>query len=382
MIKQEYELTTPQKNIWNLHQYYAGTAIANLCGVVIFEHSLNDVDILRKAIRVVIHEQAALRLQLTKDDIVKQYIADDDNPKISVKTFSDKKEIDAYAERYAREPITAYEAPLYRFTVLRIKNGKTGVLAVLSHLITDAWSFSLLVGEIKSVYYRLTGNAEVDTPIAADYTSFIHSDRTYLSSERYIKDQEYWEKQYSYRPEVSSIRPESESNDNIKVKRVQTCLERSLNTKIDAFCKNDFFTPAVLFETSMLLYLAHINPNNKTVTIGIPVLNRRKRTEKKTIGMFISTMPLTIEISGQMKVKEILKAVSYSHREIFRHQRYPYTDLLRYLREKQNFEGNLYSVNKLTNKILKNSDFEWKQIDDEYIRGYWEYFREIGYWKM
>ena len=45
-----------------------------------------------------------------------------------------------------------------------------------------------------------------------------------------------------------------------------------------------------------------------------------------------------------MTVSELAQQISNEHMNIFRHQKYPYSDILASLREKQNFSGNLYDV--------------------------------------
>ena len=100
----------------------------------------------------------------------------------------------------------------------------------------------------------------------------------------------------------------------------------------------------MLFETAVFTYLSKINYENKYVTIGIPVLNRKNKKEKSTVGMFISTIPFTVEINHQEPISSFIERITDSHSRIFRHQRYPYSDILRSLRSKHQFEGNLYDA--------------------------------------
>lgn len=100
----------------------------------------------------------------------------------------------------------------------------------------------------------------------------------------------------------------------------------------------------MLFETVLMSYLYRIHPGNSSVTVGIPVLNRGNAKEKNIAGMFISTMPLTITSEEKMTAMVLAKKITSGHMEIFRHRKYPYSVILKNLREKQSFEGNLYDV--------------------------------------
>lgn len=46
------------------------------------------------------------------------------------------------------------------------------------------------------------------------------------------------------------------------------------------------------------------------------------------------------------------------------------------------YDSNIHIANDFTMWFLKKVGFEWNEIDMEYIRGYIEYFRELGYLKV
>ncbi len=177
-----------------------------------------------------------------------------------------------------------------------------------------------------------------------DYADYIQTEQDYLTSNRYQEDKCYWEEKYTGRPERSAIKIYTSDQLSIESKRMITVLPVSLKEQAEVYCKKNGVTPAVLFEGALISYLSLINPEHTSVTIGIPVLNRRNAKEKKMAGMFVSTMPLTIVIEKDMTIPDMLRQIKREHMQIFRHQKYPYTDILRTLREKQNFDGNLYDV--------------------------------------
>lgn len=58
-----YNLTTPQKNIWNLQKYYGDTAIGNQCGAIFYKEK-RDNNLIKKAIYHIINSQSGLRSQV------------------------------------------------------------------------------------------------------------------------------------------------------------------------------------------------------------------------------------------------------------------------------------------------------------------------------
>ena len=340
----KYErLTTPQQNIWNLQKYYSDTAIANQCGAVIYKEK-RDCELLKAAIQKVLDSQTGLRLRFVEEKNVYQYTADKADEKIAYLEFDSEAELNQYAQQFAQKPIGLVNQKMYEFVLVYIKeNDKTGVLVKLSHLIADAWTFSILAKEVDMAYRILSGEKDL-TLIQADYMDYIQTEEKYIKSDKYQKDRQFWQQKYNIRPEKSPIKISASSQESVAAKRVVRSLPADIENKLLRFCKENPVTPAVLFETALMIYLYRINKDIHSVTIGVPVLNRSGNKEKNTIGMFISTMPLTIEFDLKMSVSDIFKNVTKAHMELFRHEKYPYSEILKYLREKQNFSGNLYDV--------------------------------------
>ena len=336
-----FHLTTPQKNIWNLQKYYDDTSVSNLCGAI-FYNEKRDNSLLKQALCMFIRNHSGIRLCFSENDESMQYVSEKINEEIPIMTFASMEEFDRYAEKYAKESIKLTDKYLYRFMIIEVE-GKSGVLVVLSHLISDAWTFSLMANQVDAAYHNLA-EGEENVLLESDYTEYIHTEKNYLLSERYKKDKLYWEEKYATRPEKSIIKISSSNTESIEAKRITKVLSSDLEHALEVYCKSNPITPAVLFETALIIYLSRINPENKSVTIGVPVLNRSNAKEKKIAGMFVSTMPLTVNIMSDMTVEELAGQITKVHMDIFRHQKYPYADILKNLREKQNFSGNLYDV--------------------------------------
>ena len=335
-----YNLTTPQKNIWNLQKYYGDTSIGNQCGAIFYKEK-RDNDLLKRAIYQVISCQSGLRLRFVEKEEPVQYISKK-LEEIPVMSFATMDKFDNFAENFAKNSIGLNDKAMYRFVVFQVGD-RSGILAVLSHLISDAWTFSLIAGQVDEMYHNLAEGMDYDI-WQADYTEYVQTEKDYLISERYKKDKSFWENKYAAQPEKSIIKMLPAKSDSIEAKRFTKCLSEKLENKINKYCSNNQVTQAVLFETALITYLSRINAENNTITIGIPVLNRNNTKEKKIAGMFISTMPLTVQVKENMTITELAQQIGKGHMEIFRHQKYPYSDILKYLREKQNFSGNLYDV--------------------------------------
>ena len=335
-----YRLTTQQANIWNLQKYYEGTSISNLCGAIIYDES-RDLTALQQAIHTVIDNNESLRLRFSENGEAVQYLSDCDIP-IEVKVFEAESELDIYAESVARTPMLMTDSQMCFFTVFSLGN-RSGILAKLNHLIADAWSFGLLADKIEDAYHETKS-----FPSAEGYLQYINKDEEYKNSVKYRKDMLFWEEKYQICPERTSlILPESTSLSGTKAisaDRIVKQLPADISESIVAYCHNHGVSESVLFESAVLLYLYRTNPDNKSITIGLPVLNRGYLSEKRTTGMFISTIPLTVTVDADDSISIFIDKVAASQRTVFRHQRYPYEDILKNLRKVHSFTGNLYDV--------------------------------------
>jgi hypothetical protein len=247
----EYQkLTIPQKNIWNLQKYYENTAISNLCGAIFYKEK-RDSRLIQRAISQFIKNQSAMRTQFCEKDEPVQYISDELACDISFKTFSSMDEFDDFAQKFAKVPIGLTKGAMYRFLVFQIGD-TSGILVVLSHLISDAWTFGIMAKQIDDAYYKLSGNEDVSL-IEADYEDYIHSEDEYLKSARFVKDKNYWEQKYAFRPEESLIKVCPIPTKSITSNRITRILPISLEKQLDAYCNTKSVTQAVLFETALFI---------------------------------------------------------------------------------------------------------------------------------
>lgn len=359
-----FHLTTPQKNIWNLQKYYEGTAIGNQCGTIIFNEERN-IALLQQAICQFIRSQSGIRLRFCEESEPRQYVSEEIDTTIPFLSFSCMDELDRYAECFSQTPIGLVNTQMYRFIVFQVDQ-KSGILVTLSHLISDAWTFGLMANQIDVAYRQLAEVANLlpaktaDALLKADYIDYVQFENTYLSSERYIKDKKYWEEKYSSCPEKSQIKTCAIPTQSVEAKRIIKTLPLDLKWKMEKYCKEYSVSPAVLFETALITYLSKINSESTSITIGILVLNRSNAKQKNIAGMFISTMPLTITLSENMTLAGLATQITKEHIGIFRHQKYPYSDILAFLRERQNFSGNLYDVMVSYQNAKTNTDAETK----------------------
>lgn len=332
-----YSLTTPQKNIWNLQKFYS-----DISGMLTFDKLL-DTDMLEKAVNIFVKEQNGIRLRFTeKGRDVYQYVTEYEYINIPVKLFGSIDEARDFFVSDSFTPFCMTDSPMYRFYIF-ITPEKSGVYPCFSHLISDAWTLSIFCRSVMENYSLLRdGQDIIDKNIS--YLDYVQSEEKYMNSQRFVKDNNYWNNRFISKPELIKIKPCCEESKTAKAKRITNILDKTTSSDLKNWCSDNSCSLAVLFEAAMFIYLHRINEHENEVFIGVPVLNRSTHQEKEISGMFISTMPLGVNVSDSDTIHSLCDKISYAHREMFRHQKFPYSEILKIVREKHDFYGNLYDV--------------------------------------
>ena len=199
-----YNLTSSQQNIWNLQKYCEGTTISAICGAIYFKDDI-DTEILKKAINHVIEHQSGLRLRFCEvNGKAMQQVAEYQYEEIPVLQFSDKDALRQYVLQCAQKLTSLTDIPLYHFAIFQL-NGQTGIVTALSHLVSDAWTLSLIAKQISDAYWELSQGAPCDSK-TWDYLDHVHAEEEYLASSRYEKDTDYWQEKYPDKPEPTTIK--------------------------------------------------------------------------------------------------------------------------------------------------------------------------------
>lgn len=336
------DLTTPQKNIWNLQKFYENTSISNLCGAVFYDEKC-DVKNLKKALNKEIEVHEGLRLRFCYDgETVKQYVLDYHNEDFAVLNFNNMSELDEYAQKRAVTPMNMLDSKMYSFEIFTL-NKTVGVLLCANHLITDAWSFSLLAREVYELCVAFSENKVGEMPTHS-YIDFVNSEQEYFNSNRFIKDEKYWNDIYTSKPQACYMKTDTKPAVIPTIKRFSTILEEKFTNGIDNFCKNHKISQAVLFESAVSIYMHKINFEVSDISIGVLVLNRSNPKEKATVGMFISTIPLKVTVSENTNAIDLCNEITSAHMKTFRHQKYPYAKIAENVHKKFDCTDSLYNA--------------------------------------
>lgn len=325
-------LTKPQKLIYDMDRF-AGGAISVICGSMLVKGE-QDLDKLKWAVNEIYRLNDALRIRIRQEDgQASQHISDYAQREVEVLRFDSKAELDAYAEEYAKTPIDLY-GHLCLISIVLLP-GQYGVLVKFHHMVGDAWTIAL----IGTQFNKLLNGETVESFSYADY---VESEQAYLQSSRYEKDRDFFLEQFRKCDEVTYLN-EKQSDTRNACRR--TFVVDSQQTKqIVDYAKENGTSAFVLFTAALATYMSRIKMNAEKFYIGTAVLNRSGVKEKNTMGMFVNTVPMLMELDNSKSFAENLDGLQKTAFSIFRHQKHNYGDVLAAIRKENGFSETLYDV--------------------------------------
>lgn len=336
-----YKLTYPQRSILLTEQFHQNTCVSNIAGTLSINEKI-DVDILEQAINLFIKKNDSLRINLFGSGrAIKQIIKDYSYIRIKKVILSDNYSLNDLENDVISKHFTLLNSDLYQFVIFKNPDGTGGFIANLHHIISDAWTMSILIDQIISFYSSLLKDESIDIEDnQCSYIDFINDEQKYLVSPKCEKSKIFWEEQFK---DLKFSYLSEKSSNSYDALRKKVTFSEQVSKKIKSFCDEHKLSLFVLFMSALSIYLAKIN-NSDFSTVGTPVLNRCNYKEKHTTGMFISTVPFSLNIDDNMNCLAFFNMVSKQEFSIFRHQKYPYDLLLNSIRKKFNVSKNLFDV--------------------------------------
>lgn len=325
-------LTKPQKLIYDMEKFTGG-AIAIVCGSMLIKTN-KSIDEIQKAVNELYRLNDALRIRVSEENGQPyQYITEYKEQNIEILTFNSRKQLDSYASKYAKEPLDSNNS-LCDIKIVVLPD-KKGILAKCHHMISDAWTLSL----IGTQFNRILNREEVQVN---SYVDYVTAEEKYIESKRYIKDKDYFISQFKKCDEVTYI---SEKQAHaFETKRATFVIDSENTKKIFSYTEKKKVSSFSLFMSAVATYMNRTKMNADKFYIGTAILNRNGAKEQNTMGMFINTVPVLIELNNDASFVENLDAVETSVFSVLRHQKYNYGDLLEELRNNHKFNEKLYDI--------------------------------------
>ena len=299
------------------------------------------------------HEVLRTTYRLNDDGGLVQIIHEARRSELPVVDLSDVPEGERAREmrRRAREVVRMSfdlaQGPVWRILAFRLGDGLLGVVLCLHHIASDGWSINRLVSEFKVLCAGYGEGREPRlAPLPVQYADYAVWQRQWLRGERLERELAYW------RERLSGMAPVLELPIDYPRPAVQTFngaghgldLPRSLSESIIALGQRHRVTP---FMTLLAVFkvLLYRYSGQSDIVVGVPIAGRDRAEVEHVQGLFLNTLLLRTEVSGDLRFSELLARVRETTLGAYAHQELPFEKLVEELHPQRDMSRNpLYQV--------------------------------------
>ncbi|MDY6802245.1 MAG: condensation domain-containing protein [Cyanobacteriota bacterium] len=346
---QAIPLSWTQQRLWFLDRLEGGSNAAyNLSTALEIKGPLN-VEALEKTLAEIIGRHEALRTSFKlADETAVQAIAPDVSATLPIKDLQELSpeekdaEVGSLAMAEISRPFDLAEGPVIRNILLRLGETSHVLLSTIHHIVFDGWSTVIFIKELSSLYEAFVRDLPSPLPeLPIQYADFAVWQREWLKDEVLKPQIDYWKEKLASTPALLALptdrpRPlvDSMAGDSETFK-----LDSQITAKLKELSKNSGTTlyMVVLAAFSTLLYRYS---SQADIAIGSPIGSRYPKETEPLIGLFINTLVLRTDLSGNPSFLELLKRVRRVTLEAYENQHVPFEKLVEELKIERTLSRN------------------------------------------
>lgn len=297
------KLTKEQLSLYYALSYYKNDFPMNIGGILTFKKNISN-DKIKNTLEILIRNSSNMRTVFYENNNqINQKILNNLDFEVDLLPNTDKSTID----KYFLEP---FELGQKMFKVAIVNTDQKHLIIVMSHLISDGYTFNLLTNN----FLNILANKE-----AKKYDShqiILEQEEIYYNSPKNKKDIIFW--QNNLKGYQTIIKPNT-FKKGINLAKVKSfIIPEYLTKKIKEYLKINNHTIQTFISGIIALELAFVNGSNE-ISLGITIHNRNGKT-KNVLGMLAMSLPLNfkleksfLETLNQIKIRSLN---SYKHRSL------------------------------------------------------------------
>ncbi|WP_163830583.1 condensation domain-containing protein, partial [Pseudomonas viridiflava] len=223
----------------------------------------------------------------------------------------DEQALQCVVREEAAQPFDLLDDLPIRGRLLCLAEDRHVLLLTLHHIVADGWSLGVFTRELTTLYRAFSqGLDDPLPPLALQYADYTLWQRDWLDGERMSHQSDYWHQALSGAPALLTLptdRPRPARQDYSGAS-VAVRLDPRLCDDLKTFCQLHAVTPFMLFMGAWAVLLARLSGQSEVV-IGMPVANRRRSEVEELIGLFVNTLAVRIDTSGEPDVSTLLARI-------------------------------------------------------------------------
>ncbi len=349
----DFPCSAAQERFWVIEQMAPGNAALNIAvrwqldgpvSAAQLEHAFQAILARHEVLRTIFHEVDGAPVQRVLPDASLRLAEVD---LTSIASAQLETEAVAIAKREAQTPFDLTSAPLLRATLLRLTPQRSVLLLTVHHLVCDGWSIGTIAREM-GLGYAAQQDAMplILPPLTVQYADYTLWQAEWIKAGGLQALTEYWKRQlagmrrFEVRPDHP--RPAQQTNNG---HIVSVLLPRDLTDALQAFARRQ---GATMFSAALaaLSGLLHRYTAEAEITVGTQVAGREDAELEHLVGLFINTLVLRTDLSGNPTYTEHVGRVRDTVQDALANQHMPVEHIISMLRPMRSLSRDpLISVN-------------------------------------
>lgn len=309
MSKNRVELSEIQKGIYFECQT-GGKNTYNISAAIKIKNHV-DISKMQQALKLLVTEQIALRSHVEYIEEKLMMVLNEETD-TTIHTYDVTKEQDSLQKAndiVNQEMVYEHDLskpPLYRVSLIKVKEEEFILVINLHHIIADGISFDIFLQKFFTYYTDLLKNKAVEVKEDQEYYHFVESENQKLVEGTYDKQKEYWIEKVKGVEVLDLARDFSSIHDNFGTgKEAVFPLSDELMKKVEKTSQNEEVTPFIFCLAAFSALMGKCC-NQEDVVVSSPFSYRPGLKLDNTIGCFIYTLPLKCNVSGERSFHEML----------------------------------------------------------------------------
>jgi amino acid adenylation domain-containing protein/non-ribosomal peptide synthase protein (TIGR01720 family) len=325
-------LSFAQQTMWDAQQFYPDSCAANSPIALRFTGELSP-EVLEYSINEIIRRHEILRTTFTiKEGQPVQVIAPSLTLLLKIVDLQDlpAAEREASAQKLAAEEFQHHfdlaSGPLIKTTLLRLTQEEHWLLITMHHIITDGWSFGILLQELGTLYNAFSLGLPSPLPeVPVQYADFTLWERKWFNEEVLEKQLSYWLKKLADLPTSLDLLPTFQPQPSCNSRRASfysIVLPYSLVASIEALSRSQGVSIFVIILTALKILLFKWSGQTDILVLAATA-NRSTPSIEKMLGCFINDVLLRSQVDGTQTGITLLEQVKQTVNEAINHQEIP-----------------------------------------------------------
>ncbi len=240
-----------------------------------------------------------------------------------------KEQLDALLVEHANRPFDLENGPVIRLDLFRTEEGHIGLMT-MHHIISDAWSVTVLVKDLIESYFSIRSGRDPQlAPISIGFEDFVAWEQKHLVSDAGEQMRTYWQQHIDGVPHTIDL-PTDHPRPAIQSFRGGT-----LGFKLDDELTHHVLRSAAqqnvtLFTWLLAAYdvLLHSYTRQNDFLVGCPMAGRQHPELRQSVGYYVNPVPLRSRVDDDPTFASYLRRTKETVSGGLEHQQYPFKRLV------------------------------------------------------